>query len=94
MQSSQIHHLPTGTLTLQIEHAECSPETLFGIGARQNPKRAFLLVSKVLGKHYPVTPHTMRQIHARLAAKLPVFQQAPVFICMAETATALAQVVF
>ena len=94
MQSSQIHHLPTGTLTLQIEHAECSPETLFGIGARQNPKRAFLLVSKVLGKHYPVTPHTMRQIHARLAAKLPAFQQAPVFIGMAETATALAQGVF
>ena len=91
---SQHYVLPTGTLNLTIQQAELPPDALFGIGARQNPKRAFLFVSKVLGKHYPVSVQEMRQVHARLAAKLPVFQRPPVFIGMAETATALAQGVF
>lgn len=33
-------------------------EALFGMAARINKKRSFLFVSKVLGKHIPVDPHT------------------------------------
>ncbi|MGG4144555.1 phosphoribosyltransferase family protein [Paenibacillus algorifonticola] len=35
-----------------------SPDTLFAMAARMNKKRAFLFVSKVLGKHLPVNPYT------------------------------------
>jgi len=31
---------------------------LFGMAARNNPKRSFLFVSKLLGKHIPLDPHT------------------------------------
>ena len=88
------YHLPTGTLTLAIHHADLPPDDLFAVGARANPKRGFLFVSKVLGKHWPVTPQTLAHIHHALAAKLPADLPAPLFIGMAETATALAQGVF
>lgn len=31
---------------------------LFSMAARNNPKRSFLFVSKLLGKHIPINPHT------------------------------------
>ncbi|NQD52427.1 hypothetical protein HP440_18145, partial [Bacillus altitudinis] len=42
-------NLKGGTLQLEKEH-------LFDMAARVNKKRAFLFVSKVLGKHMPVHP--------------------------------------
>lgn len=91
----QIHSLPTGTLSLNIERSDLPPDALFGIGARENPKRAFLFVSKVLGKHYPVESGELQRIFQRLAAKLPAPEgKISLFIGMAETATALAQGVF
>ena len=89
------HILPGGQLTLSIDRADLPPDELFALGARANPRRAFLFVSKVLGKHWPVTTATLARIHQMLAAKLPAALPAPVlFIGMAETATALAQGVF
>lgn len=88
------HHLPTGTLDLAIHRAELPPDTLFAVGARANPKRGFLFVSKVLGKHWPVSPQTLTHTHDTLAAKLPAPQGATLFIGLAETATGLAQGIF
>lgn len=88
------HELPTGTLHLGIRHADLPAETLFAIGARANPKRGFLFVSKILGKHWPVDIPTLARIHEALAAKLPAPCGKTLFIGMAETATALAQGVF
>ena len=48
------YSLPYGTLHLDIDHADLPPDDLFALGARDNPRRAFLFVSKVLGKHIPV----------------------------------------
>ena len=91
----QIHHLPTGTLTLDILHGDFPPDRLFAVGARLNPKRAFLFVSKVLGKHYPADVRSLPPVYRALADKLPPPGQNPVlFVGMAETATALAQGVF
>ena len=45
------YSLPYGTLHLDIDHADLPPDDLFALGARDNPRRAFLFVSKVLGKH-------------------------------------------
>ena len=92
---THVHDLPDGRLTLTIDRADLPPDELFAIGARANPRRAFLFVSKVLGKHWPVATTTLARIHQALAAKLPDDLPAPVlFIGMAETATALAQGVF
>ena len=89
------YDLPNGRLTLTINRADLPPDELFALGARANPRRAFLFVSKVLGKHWPVATTTLARIHTLLAAKLPAALPAPVlFIGMAETATALAQGVF
>jgi len=58
--SSSVEHgvarLPTGSLEFIGDPANEFPLTdLCGFGARRNPKRGFVLVSKVLGKHWSVS---------------------------------------
>ena len=84
--------LPTGTLSIQINE----PETLFNqyidFAARNNPKRGFLFISKVLAKHYPCKPNLILQSYNALADLVIAAAQNSqqfVFIGMAETATAL-----
>lgn len=48
------HRLETGVLTLNLQ-AEPEKE-LFRLAERVNPKRSFLFVSTVLGRHIPVRP--------------------------------------
>ncbi|WP_291582214.1 phosphoribosyltransferase domain-containing protein [Clostridium sp. UBA6640] len=40
---------------------------LFSVAARKNPKRSFLFVSKVIGKHVPMSPYNLRLIGNILA---------------------------
>lgn len=63
---------------------------LCGFASRHNPKRGFLFVSRVLGKHLPVRPSQMARTHTVLAAYLKAFV-APntLFLGFAETATGL-----
>ena len=49
------HMLRTGVLNLKL-NARCSGYELFRIAERINPKRSFLFVSTVLGRHIPVRP--------------------------------------
>lgn len=44
-------------------------DTLFTMAARKNPKRSFLFVSKVLGKHIPINPYTGLLANRLLADK-------------------------
>lgn len=86
--------LPTGTLDLTIDHGPDIDE-LCAFAARANPKRGFLIVSKVLGRHIPARPTAMRKTMEALAASLsPDLPKPLVFLGMAETATALGQGVF
>lgn len=86
--------LPTGSLALEVEAGPDLSE-LCEFAARANPKRGFLIVSKVLGRHLPARPADMRQTMGQLAASLPHDLSQPVaFLGMAETATALGQGVF
>lgn len=83
--------------TIQVTHTQgnCSLDTLFDIAERRNPKRAFLFVSKVLGRHIPVSPSVMRQVFQQLASRFPTALPEPiVFIGMAETAVGLGAGVF
>lgn len=87
--------LPTGTLDIQVFKTEMPLDDICGFAARQNPKRGFLFVSKVLGKHIPVRPSTVREVHARLAAQIPADLPGPVVVIgMAETAICLGNGVF
>ena len=63
---------------------------LFGFAERNNPKRAFLFVSKVLGRHIPAQPRAMRAAFAALADGVDGNAPGPIIITgMAETAIGL-----
>src|SRR5690606_15256912 len=94
--------LPRGTLdlTYQTNSATAKDETkpsnhyqledLLGFAQRINPKRAFLFVSKVLGRHIPVAPSTMRHAFTDLANLVPDDLPEPILVIgMAETAVGL-----
>jgi hypothetical protein len=61
--------LPAGEMQLTLRAADMAPEALFGMAQRENPKRAFLFVSRLLGRHIPVAPAAHRDALRRLAAK-------------------------
>ena len=86
--------LPTGLLEVDLHKGAEELDALLGFAARANAKRGFLFLSKVLGKHWPVRPSTMLDVHARLAAGVPAGEGAVLFIAMAETAVGLGQGVF
>src|SRR5262245_26328094 len=86
--------LRCGTLTLRIEQSELPLEELCDFASRRNRKRGFLFVSKVLGKHIPVRPSRMADVHTRLARKLLEVPGPVVLIALAETATGLGQGIF
>lgn len=82
--------LMRGRLSVKISQSDSNPESLFGFAERRNPKRAFLFVSKVLGRHIPVAPSVMQASFEELAAKIPADLPGPVLmIGMAETAVGL-----
>ena len=90
MMSTHTVHLPTGTLSLSYQSAEFELHELIDFAQRINPKRSFLFVSPVLGRHIPVAPHQMRHAFSTLAHKLPDDLPTPLLIIgMAETATGL-----
>lgn len=89
--------LPRGTLDLTYQtnsaldnDTTCQLEDLLGFAQRINPKRAFLFVSKVLGRHIPVAPSTMRNAFSDLANLVPSDLPEPILVIgMAETAVGL-----
>lgn len=82
--------LATGTIEASVARTARPPQSLFGFAERRNPKRSFLFVSKVLGRHIPVAPSVMRAATRDLAAMIPADLPGPVLVVgMAETAIAL-----
>ncbi|MEH5097910.1 MULTISPECIES: phosphoribosyltransferase domain-containing protein [Atlantibacter] len=87
--------LSSGTLRVTPTGGIRHLDELFEMAERRNPKRAFLFVSKVLGRHIPVAPGIMRSVYRQLAEQFPVPDTGPVlFIGMAETAVGLGAGVF
>lgn len=88
-------HLETGALTVSVNAAEIELGQLCGYAGRKNPKRGFLMVSRVLGKHLPARPSVMRDIYVRLARQIPQDLPGPVLVIgLAETAICLGQGTF
>lgn len=87
--------LSCGTIQVTGRPQNFLLEDLFDIAERRNPKRAFLFVSKVLGRHIPVSPSVMRQVYRQLAEQIPEGLTGPVLVIgMAETAVGLGAGVF
>lgn len=79
--------MTTGSAAVEVFDSVLPPEDLFGFAERRNPKRAFIFVSKVLGRYVPVCPLVMRQTYCDLAAQMPTDLPGPVLVVgMAETA--------
>ncbi len=81
--------IQAGRLTLTIRKEEWPLAECVAYATRQNPRRLYLFVSKVLGKHWPVRPSMMQAVHAKLAAKIADLPGPMLVIGLAETATAL-----
>ena len=94
--------LPRGTLDLTYQtnaattkndpekNGSYQLEDLLDFAQRINPKRAFLFVSKVLGRHIPVAPSIMRGAFTDLANFVPDELPEPILVIgMAETAVGL-----
>ncbi|MFL1547137.1 phosphoribosyltransferase domain-containing protein [Pseudomonas sp. O39] len=82
--------LMRGRLDVTVDATHIDPGSLFGFAERRNPKRAFLFVSKVLGRHIPVRPSIMKASFKSLAAQIPDDLPGPVLVIgMAETAVGL-----
>lgn len=88
--------LPGGTFSFQMGREDLGFTDACDVAVRNNAKRRFLFVSKLLGRHIPVRPKDLGDVAARLAGKLrSELRPGPVvLIGMAETATTLGQAVF
>lgn len=88
--------LETGLLELELQPGSIPLKRLLGFAARVSSKRKFLLVSKVLGKHYPVSPQMMAWSYRALARRVlsSGVGQHSLWLGMAETATGLGYGVF
>lgn len=83
-----------GLLSLDIARAARPLDALCTFARRRNPKRAFLIVSRLLGRHIPVRPSAMREAARELAAAFPADLPGPVLtVGLAETAVCLGQTV-
>ncbi len=83
--------LPAGTVSVTVAPGSMPLATLCDFAARNNPRRGFLVVSKVLGRHLPTPPAAMAGAMAALAARLDDLPGPVLVIGMAETAVALGQ---
>ena len=90
----RVVQLPTGTLELDVHEQEYPLDSVLGFAARANARRGFLLLSKVLGKHWPSRPRAMTRVHRRLAAGVPSLAGPVLFVALAETAVGLGHGVF
>jgi hypothetical protein len=81
--------LACGRLSIDTVREMLPLDKLLGFATRRNPKRGFLFVSKVLGKHIPCAPRRMREVYNILAEPLKTVPGPVLVMGMAETATGL-----
>tara|TARA_R110000851_G_scaffold333407_2_gene512784 strand:+ start:14218 stop:15375 length:1158 start_codon:yes stop_codon:yes gene_type:complete len=83
------HQIQAGDLELSLNEGGERLEELMTFASRLNPKRGYLFVSRVLGKHIPVRPSVMDGIHAELAERISLYGSTAYVVGMAETAVGL-----
>ena len=70
-EDTRVIELPTGRLDIAIEEAVWPLDRLCAFAARENPRRGFLVVSRVLGRHLPTPPQVIRALeNLKLAVRM------------------------
>jgi hypothetical protein len=89
----KIIDLPNCKLSVSSEY---SLDNVIGYGSRLNNKRKFLFISKILGKHIPVSPQKLITTHKKLSKLINPFisNENVLVIGLAETSTGLGWGVF
>ena len=77
-----------GLISLKVLKSKKPVEELLTFACRQNPKRSFMLVSKVLGRYLPTKPNVMREVYDSLSHSLGDDKLTYV-VSLAEAATGL-----
>lgn len=77
-----------GLISLEVLKTKKPVEELLTFACRQNPKRSFMLVSKVLGRYIPTKPNVMREVYDSLSGSLGDDKLTYV-VSLAEAATGL-----
>ena len=84
------YKIEAGSLTVKVSKGAERLNDFIDVAQRKNPKRPFLFVSKVLGRHIPVKPSIMDQTYFELVDGLADKLIGPVAVVgMAETAVGL-----
>lgn len=82
--------IQAGRLSLCLTENAHRLDELLAFASRLNPRRGYLFVSRVLGKHIPVRPSVMDAIHAQLADAVALKGNTAAYVVgMAETAVGL-----
>ncbi|MGP9767178.1 phosphoribosyltransferase domain-containing protein [Halomonas sp. AOP13-D3-9] len=84
-----IKDIQAGRLTLTLTENGHRLDELIAFASRLNPRRGYLFVSRVLGKHIPVRPSKMDAVHAELAQAIQLRGHTAYVVGMAETAIGL-----
>ncbi|HEX8622649.1 MAG TPA: phosphoribosyltransferase domain-containing protein [Allosphingosinicella sp.] len=94
MPAERTVRLAGGRLALFVEESDWPLDRLCGFASRRNPRRGFLIVSKVLGRHVPARPSQMRRSLRDLASKVPDLPGPVLVLGLAETAVGLGHGLF
>lgn len=94
MPAERTVRLGSGRLSLSVADSDWPLDRLCGFASRRNPRRGFLIVSKVLGRHMPARPAEMRASLRDLAAKVPDLRGPVLVVGLAETAVGLGHGLF
>ncbi|WP_017445409.1 phosphoribosyltransferase domain-containing protein [Gayadomonas joobiniege] len=82
--------LEAGTVQIKTDADRAKLLTFCRLAQRINPKRPFLFVSTILGRHMPVAPKFMQMAYASLAKNIDLSNSKNILVCgMAETAVGL-----
>jgi adenine/guanine phosphoribosyltransferase-like PRPP-binding protein len=84
-----IKDIQAGRLTITLAENGHRLDELIAFASRLNPRRGYLFVSRVLGKHIPVRPSKMDSVHAELAKAINLRGVSAYVVGMAETAVGL-----
>jgi len=65
-----IYDIQAGTLSLNAAEEREALDKIFTFACRENPKRHFILINKLIGRYTPTTPRVMRHTYNQLAEKI------------------------
>ena len=82
------YDIKAGTLSLKTAEERTTLDRILTFACRENPKRHFILVNKLIGRYTPTKPKVMRQTYNQLAEKIGEGSQTYV-VSFAEAATGL-----